>query len=293
MKVLKTLMIVVPWVVVALLMARFYIKELHLTKRLKSVALVGIILYFFSPLWLWGIFSFIPSEILTTFFIVWVVLWLLIWLFFSFYGAYSLGIDEGYKVAENPQQKTIEIRDTWPSQILHACKTFIFLSIIICFFPWFLAYRLGRRKGVRKYKALQKQLQQEELEKDEYLRKRKYTYEYYDNPHDHTPNAYGYCGTDNEIKDIERLVENVAKDYVNENTNTQTHLTDTQKQRLKDFLTNKLARPERVVIVLYYYEELTMGEIAEVLELPESEVSQMHSSIIARCKSYLQEQGQL
>jgi len=41
---------------------------------------------------------------------------------------------------------------------------------------------------------------------------------------------------------------------------------DTQKQRLKDFLTNKLTRPERLVIVLYYYDEMTMREIAKVLD---------------------------
>lgn len=62
---------------------------------------------------------------------------------------------------------------------------------------------------------------------------------------------------------------------------------DTQKQRLKDFLTNKLTRPERLVIVLYYYDEMAMREIAKVLELPESEVSRMKSSIITRCKAYV------
>lgn len=62
---------------------------------------------------------------------------------------------------------------------------------------------------------------------------------------------------------------------------------DTQKQRLKDFLTNKLTRTERLIIVLYYYEEMTMAEIANSLELSPSEVSQMHSSIITRCKAYI------
>ncbi|MHC4458707.1 MAG: sigma factor-like helix-turn-helix DNA-binding protein [Planctomycetota bacterium] len=41
-------------------------------------------------------------------------------------------------------------------------------------------------------------------------------------------------------------------------------------------------------MVLYYYEELTMKEIAAVMELPESQVSQMHPSIVIRLKAYIQ-----
>ena len=62
---------------------------------------------------------------------------------------------------------------------------------------------------------------------------------------------------------------------------------DTQKQRLKDFLTGKLTRTERLLVVFYYNEEMTLAEIAKVLGMPESEVSLMRSSIIDRCKAYL------
>ncbi len=79
----------------------------------------------------------------------------------------------------------------------------------------------------------------------------------------------------------------MAKDYVNENTNTQTHLTDTQKQRMKDFLKG-LTRAEKLVVVLHYYDEMTIGEVAEKLDLSEARVSEMHSSIITRLKPYLQ-----
>jgi RNA polymerase sigma factor (sigma-70 family) len=67
---------------------------------------------------------------------------------------------------------------------------------------------------------------------------------------------------------------------------------EAQKQHIKDFL-KALSKTEKLIIVLYYDEEfkLTITEIAKVLESPESEVSQMHSSIIARCKSYLQSKG--
>lgn len=62
---------------------------------------------------------------------------------------------------------------------------------------------------------------------------------------------------------------------------------EVQKQRLKNFLQTKLTRPERLIVVFFYYEKLSMGEISKVLKLPESKVSQMHSSIIARCKAYV------
>jgi len=68
---------------------------------------------------------------------------------------------------------------------------------------------------------------------------------------------------------------------------SQDPLTEAQKQHLKYFLTNKLTRAERLIVVLYYYEEYTMREIAEVLELPESKVTQMRASIMARCKSFV------
>lgn len=45
------------------------------------------------------------------------------------------------------------------------------------------------------------------------------------------------------------------------------------------------SRSERLVLTLYYYEDLTMREIGEVLELSESRVSQMHTSIVKRLRS--------
>lgn len=64
-------------------------------------------------------------------------------------------------------------------------------------------------------------------------------------------------------------------------------LLELQKKELKDLLTRGLTRAERLIIVLYYYGEMTMGEIGKVLELSESRVSQLHKSIIARLKAKL------
>lgn len=62
-------------------------------------------------------------------------------------------------------------------------------------------------------------------------------------------------------------------------------LTETQKKDLKDLITRGLSRAERLVLILYYYEAMTMREIGAVLDLSESRVSQMHSAILDRLKS--------
>jgi RNA polymerase sigma factor for flagellar operon FliA len=64
-------------------------------------------------------------------------------------------------------------------------------------------------------------------------------------------------------------------------------LTEAQKRDLKELLTKGLTRAERLIIVLYYYEEMTMKEIGATLDLSESRVSQMHSSIVARLRAQL------
>ncbi len=60
-----------------------------------------------------------------------------------------------------------------------------------------------------------------------------------------------------------------------------------QKRDLMKLVTKGLNRNERLIIILYYYEELTMKEIGSTLGLSESRVSQMHSSIVTRLKEQL------
>jgi len=48
--------------------------------------------------------------------------------------------------------------------------------------------------------------------------------------------------------------------------------------------TKGLNKTERMIIIMYYYEELTMREIGAALEISESRVSQMHSTIVERMK---------
>ena len=60
-----------------------------------------------------------------------------------------------------------------------------------------------------------------------------------------------------------------------------------QKNDLMRLVTKGLNRNERLIIILYYYEELTMKEIGATLHLSESRVSQMHSSIVQRLQNQL------
>ena len=65
-------------------------------------------------------------------------------------------------------------------------------------------------------------------------------------------------------------------------------LSAVQRRDLKDLITKGLSRAERLIVILYYYEEMTMKEIGVTLDLSESRVSQMHSSILARLRAQLQ-----
>jgi RNA polymerase sigma factor for flagellar operon FliA len=59
------------------------------------------------------------------------------------------------------------------------------------------------------------------------------------------------------------------------------------KDRLADAIAN-LPEREKLVIALYYYENLTLREIGEVLGVTESRVSQLHTKAVLRLKSRLQ-----
>ena len=56
------------------------------------------------------------------------------------------------------------------------------------------------------------------------------------------------------------------------------------KKMLADSL-NLLTEKERMVVVLYYYEELTLKEISNVLEVSESRVSQLHTKALGKMKT--------
>ena len=88
---------------------------------------------------------------------------------------------------------------------------------------------------------------------------------------------YGDGEGEKDIREIDIIKDERSKNPVIE----------AQKRDLKSLLTKGLTRAERLIIVLYYYEEMTMKEIGATLDLSESRVSQMHSSIIDRLKAQL------
>ncbi len=51
---------------------------------------------------------------------------------------------------------------------------------------------------------------------------------------------------------------------------------------------NELPEKEQLVLVLYYYEELTLKEIGEILDVTESRVCQIHTKAIMRLKGKIQ-----
>ena len=59
-------------------------------------------------------------------------------------------------------------------------------------------------------------------------------------------------------------------------------------QRLLADAIEKMPRTERIVISLYYHEELTLREISKIVNLHESRVSQLKSQAILRLRSYME-----
>jgi len=86
-----------------------------------------------------------------------------------------------------------------------------------------------------------------------------------------------------ELQEIDVLEDHKSSDPVQE----------LQRSDLREVVMEGLSRLERLIIVLYYYEEMTMKEIGATLDLSESRVSQMHSGILNRLRLQLRRKGEL
>jgi RNA polymerase sigma factor for flagellar operon FliA len=60
-----------------------------------------------------------------------------------------------------------------------------------------------------------------------------------------------------------------------------------EKQELYEMIDNALSRTERLIVMLYYYEKLTMREIGKTLDISEARVSQLHRKIVRELKKRL------
>ncbi|MBR3599120.1 MAG: sigma-70 family RNA polymerase sigma factor, partial [Lachnospiraceae bacterium] len=65
-----------------------------------------------------------------------------------------------------------------------------------------------------------------------------------------------------------------------------------EEKELKEALMEALealTEKEKTVVLLYYYEELTLKEISNVMDVSESRVSQLHSKALKKMRGYLGE----
>jgi RNA polymerase sigma factor for flagellar operon FliA len=70
----------------------------------------------------------------------------------------------------------------------------------------------------------------------------------------------------------------------------QSALDSLERKELRDLLADsigKVTEQERLVLALYYSEELTLGEIGQVLELSESRISQLHTKAVLNLRAKL------
>jgi len=77
-----------------------------------------------------------------------------------------------------------------------------------------------------------------------------------------------------------------------ENSTSVDVLDDMEKTELRVFLihaVSNLSEQERLVVSLYYYEELTLKEIGEIMLISESRVSQIHTRAVNRLRSMIRD----
>ncbi|MFW5808609.1 MAG: RNA polymerase sigma factor WhiG [Spirochaetota bacterium] len=94
-------------------------------------------------------------------------------------------------------------------------------------------------------------------------------------------NDIWYLGDDNDELSIMETLEapdNMNPDVLIEKEEIKEHIVEAIK---------KLPDKEKKVIVLYYYEDLTLKEIGQVLDVTESRISQLHTKAIMRLRGRL------
>jgi RNA polymerase sigma factor for flagellar operon FliA len=95
-----------------------------------------------------------------------------------------------------------------------------------------------------------------------------------------TNNSHG-AGEGEDPEDVANLCDNRAINPIQQ----------AQQKALQEILVRGFTRSERLIVILYYYEQLTMKEIGATLDLSESRVSQMHTSIVNRLKVTLSDRA--
>ncbi len=94
-------------------------------------------------------------------------------------------------------------------------------------------------------------------------------------------NDIWYTGEDNDKVSIVESIESP------QSLNPDTIVEKEEIKRVIVEAINDLPEKEKKVLVLYYYEDLTLKEIGQVLEVTESRISQLHTKAIMRLRSKL------
>lgn len=86
--------------------------------------------------------------------------------------------------------------------------------------------------------------------------------------------------------------ETYASTIVDEQTKTpEQHTIDLAMKEELASLIEQLSENEQLVISLYYYEEMTLTEIGQILQLSTSRISQIHSKALFRLKQAMRKKG--
>lgn len=64
-------------------------------------------------------------------------------------------------------------------------------------------------------------------------------------------------------------------------------LKESEKKDILDYVKKRLSTKERYILIMYYYDDLTLKEIGRVLGLSESRVCQIHAKLISKLRGYL------
>ena len=81
--------------------------------------------------------------------------------------------------------------------------------------------------------------------------------------------------------------EGISKADIIVDKKSEDPLVEAQKRDLKNLITKGLIPSEKLVLTLYYYEQMSMKDIGLTLGLSESRVCQLHSSILARLQAQM------
>jgi RNA polymerase sigma factor FliA len=90
------------------------------------------------------------------------------------------------------------------------------------------------------------------------------------------------AGTEEEGCDLLRYLADSDQDWPSQIVER------SELERLLAEAIEKMPHLERTVLSLYYYEEMTLREIAKIVDLHESRISQLKSQAILRLRSYMQ-----